>query len=173
MKNKILILTMGILSLFWNCKDSKKEDFKVNYPEENLGVIKAKYSDGSLAIGAFNRGYKDYKEKSNYPWSLKINMELNSEKCNPNGLPLDDESELANKLENELVENLSKISPVHNVGHLFNSNHLDIYLYVRNKNKIDEWLKREIKKENLIRSFSYELTKDKNWETTGNFMNDK
>ena len=173
MKNNILILTMGILSLFWNCKDSTKKDFKVTYPEENLGVIKAKYSDGSLAVGAFNRGYKDYKEKSDYPWSLKINMELNSEKCNPNGLPLADENKLANQLEDELVENLSEISPVHNVGHLFNSNHLVIYLYVRDKIKVDEWLKKEIKKENLKRSFSYELNKDKKWETTGNFMNDK
>ncbi len=166
-------MTMGILSLFWNCKDSKKEDFKMTYPEENLGVIKAKYSDGSLAIGAFNRGYKDYEEKSNYPWSLKINVELNSEKCNPNGLPTADENELANQLEDELVKNLLKISPVHNVGHLFNSNHLDIYLYVRDKNKVDEWLKREVKNVDLKRSFSYELVKDKNWDTTRNFMNDK
>ena len=164
---------MAILGLFWNCKDSKKEDFKVTYPEENLGIIKAKYSDGSIAIGAFNRGYKDYAEKSNYPWSLKINMELNSENCNPNGLPLADENKLVNKLEDELVENMAKISPIHNVGHLFNSNHLDIYLYVRDKKKINEWLKMEIKKENLTRSFTYELISDKKWETTENFMNDK
>ena len=30
MKNKILILTMGILSIFWNCKDVKKEEQKVS-----------------------------------------------------------------------------------------------------------------------------------------------
>lgn len=58
MKNKILILTMGIFSIFWNCKDVKKEEFKVTYPVEKLGVIKAQYSDGTIAIGAFNRGYK-------------------------------------------------------------------------------------------------------------------
>lgn len=161
---------MAIFSTLWNCKDSKQEDFKVTYPEEELGVIKAKYTDGTLAIGGFNRGYRNYKEKHYYPWSLKITMALNSEKCNPNGLPMDGENELANKFEDELVENLSNISPIHNVGHLFNNNYLDIYLYVRDKNKIDEWLEMEIQKEKLIRSFNYELIKDENWSTTANFM---
>jgi hypothetical protein len=173
MKNKTLILTLGILSLFWNCKDLKNEDFKVTYPKDKFGVIKAKYSDGSLAIGAFNRGYNEYAEKSNYPWSLKINMELNPKNCNPNGLPLATETELANQIEDDLVKNMSKISPIHNIGHLFNSNHLEIYLYIRDKNKIDEWLQMEIKKENLIRSFTYEINEDEKWELIENFMNDK
>ncbi|WP_338647903.1 DUF695 domain-containing protein [Flavobacterium sp. KS-LB2] len=173
MKNKILILTMGIFSIFWNCKDVKKEEFKVSYPVEKLGVIKAQYSDGSIAIGAFNRGYKNYNEKFNYPWSLKIDIELNPKNCSANGLPLEDESKLTNQFEDELVKNMSKISPVHNVGHLFNSNHLNIYLYVRDKAKINEWLQTEIKKENLIRSFTYEIVEDKKWETTESFMNGK
>lgn len=164
---------MGILGLLWSCKNSKNEDFIVTYPEENLGVIKAQYSDGSLAIGAFNRGYKEYTDKSNYPWSLIITMDLNPENCNPNGLPKAEENELANKLEDELVESMSTISPTHNVGHLFNSNQLDIYLYVRDKNKINEWLQKEVKKDSLKRIFTYEIGKDGNWENIANFMADK
>ena len=164
---------MGILGLFWNCKDSKNEDFKVTYPEEKLGVIKAKYSDGSLAIGAFNRGYSDYADKSNYPYSLIITIDLNPDNCNANGLPTAEENELANKLEDELVESMSKISPTHNVGHLFNSKKLDIYAYVRDKNKITDWLQTETKKSNLQRTISYEIVRDCNWENIANFMTDK
>jgi len=158
------------MTLFWNCKESTKEDFKINYPKEELGVIKATYSDGSLAIGGFNRGYKNYEEKSNYPWSLKITMELDKKNCNPNGLPMDSESKLVNQIEDELVEKMLKISPIHNVGHLFNSNQLDIYLYIRDKKKIDTWLQLERKKENVQRSFSYEINKDRNWSLIENFM---
>lgn len=104
---------------------------------------------------------------------MKIDIELNPKNCSANGLPLENESKLTNQFEDELVKNMSKISPVHNVGHLFNSNHLNIYLYVRDKDKINEWLQTEIKKENLIRSFTYEIVEDRKWETTENFMNGK
>ncbi|MEM9078887.1 MAG: hypothetical protein AAGC43_17735 [Bacteroidota bacterium] len=49
-------------------------------------------------------------------------------------------------------------------------NQLDIYLYIRNKKKIDEWLQLERKKGNVNRPFSYEINKDRNWSLIKNFM---
>ena len=173
MKTIIKFLVMGILSILWSCKDSKGNDFKITYPEEKLGVVNATYSDGSIAIGAFNRGYKDYKDKPNYPWSLIITIDLDKKNCTSNGLPSETESEIVNKFEDELVEKMSKISPVHNVGHLFNDNQLQIFLYIRDNTKIKEWLQKEIKEENIIRPFTFEITEDQNWTTTESLMTDK
>jgi hypothetical protein len=173
MKKIIKILVVGILSLLWSCKDSKVIDFKVTYPEEKLGVVKATYSDGSIAIGSFNRGYKDYKDKSNYPWSIIITIDLDEKNCTSNGLPSETESEIVNKFEDELVEKMSKISPIHNVGHLFNKNQLQIFLYIRDNKKINEWLQKEVKKENILRPFTFDITEDQNWTTTESVMTDK
>lgn len=173
MKTIIKIISIGILSLLWCCKDSKEIDFKVTYPEEKLGVIKATYSDDSIAIGAFNVGYKNYQEKSNYPWSLIIIMNLDVKNCTPIGLPTESEGEITNKFEDELVEKMSKISPIHNVGHLFNKNQLQIFLYIRDYTKINEFLEIEIRNKKLVRPLTFEITEDPNWSTTESVMTEK
>ncbi|WP_190811689.1 DUF695 domain-containing protein [Flagellimonas sp. S3867] len=153
-----------------NCKQKAEEEFQMTYPEEELGVIKARYSDGSIAIGGFNRGYRVYTDKSKFPWSLTVIISLNPENCNPNGLPNEEETGLANQIEDELVEEISKVSPTHNVGHIFNDQELSIYLYTKDKSKIEKWLNTKARKENSLRSFRHELLKDKNWNVVEPFM---
>ena len=159
--------------VFINCKQKAEEEFQMTYPEEELGVIKARYSDGSLAIGGFNRGYKGYTDKSKYPWSLTVIISLNPEDCKSSGLPNEEETKLVNQIEDELVEEILKVSPTHNVGHIFNDHELSIYLYTRDKSKVEKLLNTEARKENSLRPFRHELLKDPNWNAVEQFMGNK
>ena len=127
--------------------------------------------DDNPVIGSFNRAYKNYGGKVNYPWCLTISIALEPENLYEYGLPKDNESALANKLEDELVTEIRKLTTAHYIGHLYNDTFLDIYVYLDDPEKVQQYLQTQINKEDLIRGFKYEINKDPTWTTIAGFMN--
>jgi len=167
MKFKILLSTMGFLSaLFGHGQGNESRNV---FPKESFSVLEGTIGDKPV-VGSFNMAYKTYDKKAKYPWCLKIAIGLELENLFENGLPKQDESAIANKLENELLENIQKLTTAHYVGHLFNDTFLDVYIYLDGPEKVHNYLQTQVNKEGLIRGFGYEINEDPAWTTTAGFM---
>ena len=162
-----------MISLFltlFGCIQINKTDKKDIFPKEKF-VIWDTTIDGNPVVGTFNVAYKDYNQKTKYPWCLKISIALNLDNLFENGLPKNVESDIAYKLEHELVDEIQKITVAHYLGHLFNDTFLDIYIYLDNPEKVNKYLQTQINKEGLIRGFGYKIEMDSIWEKVKDFIN--
>jgi hypothetical protein len=170
MKQKLkIILTMGFLTTLFGCGQSNKTENKNIFPKESFSVVEAKINDKPV-IGSFNMAYKTYDKKVEYPWCLKISIGLDLKNLYENGLPKNEESVIANKLEDELLEEIQKITTAHYIGHLFNDTFLDVYIYLDDPEKVHNYLQTQTNKEVLIRGFGYEINQDPKWATVEGFL---
>ena len=67
--------------------------------------------------------------------------------------------------EDELVENLKKVTTIHYIGHMYNDSFLDIYIYLDDPERANDYLKQEVNKAGVTRPFSYKIKKDPDWLT--------
>lgn len=142
------------------------------FPKEAYSIIEAKLENGKPVIGRFNQGYRSYPSKSKYQWCLKVAVELDKERLFRNGLPLPEEKEVANNLQEKLIEELGKLTTTHHIGHLYNDKFLDIYWYVEDPAKVHQWLQAQTAEQTLVRGFGYEINPDPKWQTVRMFLND-
>lgn len=156
------------LTLF-GCGQKSKTENKVIFPPESFSIVEASLNNKPV-IGSFNMAYKNYDKKANYPWCLTISMALDTANLFDNGLPKDDESAIANKLETELLSEIKKLATAHYIGHLFNDTFLDIYIYLDDPEKVHQFLQAQINKEGLARGFRYEINQDPQWATVKGFL---
>jgi hypothetical protein len=170
MKQKLLtILTMGFLSTLFGYGQSNKSKSKDIFPKESFSVVEAKIGDKPV-LGSFNMAYKNYDKKAKYPWCLKIAIGLDLDNLFENGLPKNEESEVANKLEDELLSEIQKLTTAHYIGHLFNDTFLDVYIFLDVPDKVHNYLQKQVNKEGLIRGFGYEINQDPQWTTVDGFL---
>ena len=160
---------MVLLFTLFGCGQNNKTQSKDIFPKESISVIEATMNNKPV-IGSFNMAYKSYDKKSAYPWCLKIAIALELNNLTENGLPQSDESVIANKLEDELLSEIQKITTAHYIGHLFNDTFLDVYIYLDNPKKVHDYLQTQINKEGLIRGFGYEINEDPKWKTISGFL---
>jgi len=159
--SKMIIIASCFSSVF-GCKGQNKTPI---YPKESFSVIKGELSSGKPLMGSINMAYKNYDKKSDYPWCLELNIALNLDSVYENGLPHQNESDVANKFEDELVENLKKVTTIHYIGHMYNDSFLDIYIYLDDPERANDYLKQEVNKAGVTRPFSYKIKKDPDWLT--------
>jgi Family of unknown function (DUF695) len=172
MTNKILIIiTVTIFSDFFGCHSQSEKNEKKSevFPKEEFYVFQGE-QDGKPVIGSFNLAYKSFDKKAEFPWCLKLAIGLDLDSVFDNGLPKDGESKIANKLEDELLADIRKLTTAHYVGHLFDDTFLDVYIYVDDPKKIHDFLQTQINKVGLIRGFGYEINNDPGWTTVKPFL---
>ncbi len=160
---------MGFLSNLFGCGQNNKSESNDVFLKENFSVVEAKIGDKPV-IGSFNMAYKTYDKKEKYPWCLKISIGLDLDNLYENGLPKNEESAIANKLEDELIAEIQKLTTAHYVGHLFYDTFLDVYVYLDEPEKVHKYLQTQTNKEGLIRGFGYEINQDPKWTTADGFL---
>jgi len=158
---------MGIFSTLFGRGQEAKTDI---FPKENFSVVQGQIGDKPV-VGSFNMAYKTYDRKAKYPWCLKIAIGLEQGNLLDNGLPTREESEIANRLEDELLEGIQKLGTAHYIGHLFNDTFLDVYIYLVDPESVHQYLQTQVNKEGLIRGFGYEINEDPKWVMVQGFMN--
>jgi len=170
MKLSGLIIMSSFLFSLLGCKGPKSNTRTTDiFPDEKFSIIDGTLN-GKHIIGSFNMTYKDYDKRENYPWCLTISIALNIDNLFENGLPKSEESAIANKLEDDLLFDIRKITPAHYIGHLYNDTFLDIYIYLNDPKKTHDYLKTQINKPGLIRPFRYEINNDPKWTTVSRFF---
>ena len=166
---KTITIMITFFSTFFGCGGKKQLDTNTIYPIESFSVVEATL-DNKPIIGSINLAYNDYFNKDKYPWCLKIAIGLELENLFENGLPKSKESQIANKLEDELLKEIKNITTAHYIGHLFFDSFLDVYIYLNEPDKVHNYLQTQINKEGLIRGFGYEIFEDPEWKTVENFL---
>lgn len=171
-KSILIFLFVVIISIFFGCGGQKKPEEKKEtiFPSEQFSVIQFKLTNGKPVIGSINMAYKNYNLKSDYPWCLKIGIALDLDSVYANGLPLQQESEIANSEEDSLISKIRKLSTVHYVGHLFNDTFLDIYLYLPDPKPIHAYLQATKDDKIWKRGFGWQITEDPKWDSVTKFM---
>jgi hypothetical protein len=154
----------SFLSTLFSRGQSKNENQGQIFPTENFSVIQGQV-DKKPMIGSINMGYRNYNRKAQFPWCLKLAIGLELDNLHDNGLPKQEESEIANKLEDELLDKIKRLATAHYIGHLFNDTFLDVYVYLDDPKKVHEFLQTQINKDKLIRGFGYEINQDPQWTT--------
>jgi hypothetical protein len=169
MKRLEIIIMATFFSTLFGCGQKVKPESKDIFPIESFSVVEATLNNKPV-IGSFNMSYKNYDKKAKFPWCLTISMALDMSNLFDNGLPKDNESAIANKLEDELLSEINKLATAHYVGHLFNDTFLDIYIYLDEPEKVHQYLQTQINKEGLARGFRYEINQDPQWGTVKGFL---
>ncbi|SEN24797.1 Family of unknown function [Mucilaginibacter gossypiicola] len=162
-----LIIVILLQLLILGCKAQNKHPV---FPPESFSVIEAKLPDGRPVIGSVNTAYKSYGEKKSYPWSLQIQIALKQDSVMKNGLPLESEIDVANKLQDELTNEIGKVVTLHYIGHIYNDSFLDVYAYIDQPEKANEYLQKKTKAPDVKREFSYEIKQDKDWAEVAPFL---
>ncbi len=132
------------------------------YPADSFAFLNAE-GNGVAIMGSVNKAYKTYSRKADFPWCLHIGISLQADQVQPNGLPKSDESDIAYKQEDELLDEIKKLGPAHFVGHIFNDSFLDLYVYLQEPEAAHKFLQTQINKPDLHRGFGYEINEDKEW----------
>ncbi len=158
-----------IISLLASVFESKAQSPKSS-SNEKFSVVEAKMKDGKPIIGSINTALKNYAKKIQYPWCLKINMALDLKGVTKNGLPIKSESDIANKFEDELLKEINKLAATQYIGHFYNDTFLDIYVYLDNPEKVNQYLKNKVNEKSLVRPFAFEIKKDPEWGTVNSFL---
>src|ERR1700745_2487824 len=102
-KTPIAFIASLLTSLFSAGQKNKTDDSLTIFPPEKFAVFEARLHDGRPVVGSINQAYKTYKKKDQYPWCLKLSIALELDSCFENGLPKENESKVANKLEDDLL----------------------------------------------------------------------
>ena len=166
------LLAIPFLLVFLGCKIKKTTTAtSANYStKENFVVIQAKMANGKPIFGIANKSYKNYQYKTKYPWCLEITIAYNLDSCFINGLPLNSESKIANKLEDDLLFGIKNKANTHYIGHTCGDTFQDVYIYLDDPKLVHEFLQNQIDKPGLTRGFRYEIKEDKDWETVKNLL---
>ena len=167
MKLKPWIIIALLLCIVTACHVQNKSS---QFPPEKFSIVEAKLQNGKPVVGSINMAYKNYDKKAQYPWCLVINVALELKNVSTNGLPVKAESDIANKFEDQLLDEIKKLATAHYIGHLYNDSFLDIYIYLDDPKKAAAYLQSQVDKKGITRGFGYKIEQDPNWSTVQDLL---
>ena len=160
----------SILKRIFGSGENKNDDGPT-FPDESFAILETQLTDGRPMVGSFNLAYKNYPQKKRFPWCLKIAIALDEENLYENGLPMADESHVANRMEDKLVQDIRSRCTAHYIGHIFNDSFLDVYVHLDDPEPAHQYLQDLIAREDHARGFGYEIKNDPEWSIVGDFVN--
>jgi hypothetical protein len=176
LKMKQIIMITVLLSLF-SCFSSKTENKTeknkiVGSTIENINnsphsVITFQI-ENQTCFATINEYFKNYKFKSNFPYSLWITVET-AEK-NDKGHPTDKEASLFNDLEDSIIKILDKQTPYCFIGRTTRNGFREIMMYVSDKEKTTQLLNKFIAKNQFKRKIEFSIDKDENWKSVSGLI---
>lgn len=117
-----------------------------------------------------NDGLKHFVGKSDFPYCLIVNIEL--ENVQNHGLPTDEEAEVLNSLEDTLVEELSKVTIPLQIGRETYYEEREILIYFPVLPNFKTVVNSISKKLNQSRSVKIELYNDPKWIQASRYLGD-
>lgn len=138
-------------------------------PEERFNIREA-IGDDYYSIMIVNEALKDYKNKSEYPWLLFIEIFI-KEKTVRNDLPTNAEAEILYAMEDKFTEVISSRVSYQFIGRVTNTGTRKLYFYLTDPQKVHEALQNIIESGKYNREFEYNISKDPEWSKVDFFFN--
>lgn len=156
--------------LNWREKEFIEKYNGVRYDTENdsyLG-LETELNNGKPLIAIINGTLLEWDGKASHPWILKV--EINYDGNNNNGMPDNDTYDLLNKFEEEIMLELKDFDGYLNIGRQTADGSREIYFACKEFRKSSKVLHNLTKKYSSKLDLSYDLYKDKYWQSFERFV---
>ena len=127
-----------------------------------MSVVQGRTAEGKPLFGVIDTTkYRDFSDRSSFPWLLEIHISL--EHMTENGLPAENELETVNSFEEQIVSGLSRLTTVHNIGHITGDGLREVYCYLPEPEVAHAFLS-ELTQHKQVREFEYRIVEDRKWD---------
>lgn len=150
---------MGIFNfLFSRKKELLSEPV---FPGESFSILKLDMPEG-LAFATVNSAYKDYPNKTHFPYLAGFELEVLEK--NDNGHPVDDEAEVLNELQDRIEMFLQEKHTIHSVARVTRNGARDLLIYIDEPNFTKEEVKVFFDQINSVRAVNFTINRDPKWD---------
>lgn len=155
--------------LIWREKEfvEKYEGIRHNTENDSYASFEAKKQDGGVLLAIINTGILDWDKKASHPWIVTV--EILFDGSNSNGMPDKKAYQLLNEIEDEIMLDLKDIEGYLNIGRETSDGKREIYFACKEFRKPPKVLDTIIKKYSQILEISYEIYKDKYWQSFSHY----
>ena len=151
--------------LIWREKEfiEKYEGVRHDTENDNYSSLEAKTEDGGIILAIVNSDILEWDKKASHPWVLSIEIPFNG--SNNSGMPDNETYQLLNEIEDDIMLDLRDLDGYLNIGRETISNKREIYFACKEFRKPPKVLNSIIKKYKQTLDISYEIYKDKYWQS--------
>jgi len=155
--------------LVWRQKEfvEKYEGTRHNSEDDTYTGFESETVEGKMLFAMINTSLLSWDAKASHPWMLNVNIAY--EGTNDSGMPDPDQLNSMNRLEEAIAEELKDSDGYLNLGRQTGNNMRDNYFACKDFRKPSKVL-HEISRNHPDLKISYEIYKDKYWQSLSMFM---
>ncbi|QDW23818.1 DUF695 domain-containing protein [Pedobacter sp. KBS0701] len=155
--------------LIWREKEFIEKYDGIIHSTENdsYNMLEAELENGNPLIAVVNTGLLSWEDKASHPWILNVEIRFSPD---GNGLPNKDEYDQLNKLEDEILMLLKDTDGYLNIGRETANGTREIFFACKEFRKPSKIMPQFIKKYAGSFQISYEIYRDKYWQSFNRFM---
>lgn len=155
--------------LIWREKEfvEKYEGTRHNTENDGYANFEGKRQDGAVVLALINTTLIQWDKKASHPWVFIVAIPF--EDCNNGGLPDEKTYKLLDEIEEEIMQILPDSDGFLNIGRETANNKREIFFACKDFRKPTKIADELIKKYNGVFEISYEIYKDKYWQSFRHF----
>lgn len=155
--------------LNWRQKEFTEKYEGVRHDTENdeYSILEAKLESGNAVIAVVNTDLLQWDSKASHPWILSV--EIPYDGSNNNGMPEEETYKLLDEIEEQIMAELKDFEGYLNIGRQTAKNVREIYVACRDFRKPSKVLFEIQKKYAGQLEVSYDIYKDKYWQSFNRF----
>ncbi len=156
--------------LIWREKEfvEKYEGTRHNTENDGYANFEGKRQDGSIVLALINTTILEWDKKASHPWVFIVAVPFDD--CDNGGLPDEKTYKLLDEIEEEIIYSLPDSEGYLNVGRETANNKREIFFTCKDFRKPAKIADELIKKYSGAFEISYELYKDKYWQSFRHFQ---
>jgi hypothetical protein len=155
--------------LIWREKEfvEKYEGTRHNTDNDNYSSYEATTKDGGVVIAILNTDLLKWDKKASHPWIFIVTIPFDGN--NNNGMPDNETYQLLNEIEDEIGLDLKDLEGHLNIGRETANSKREIFFACKDFRKPSKTADQLIKKYSGSLEISYEIYKDKYWQSFRHF----
>ncbi|WP_119789626.1 DUF695 domain-containing protein [Flavobacterium anhuiense] len=155
--------------LIWREKEfvEKYEGTRHNTENDSYANFEGKKQDGSIVLALINTTIIEWDKKASHPWVFIVGISFDD--CDNGGLPDEKTYKLLEEIEEEIIYSLPDSEGYLNVGRETANNKREIFFTCKDFRKPSKIADELIKKYSGVFEISYEIYKDKYWQSFRHF----
>ncbi|GIQ57928.1 hypothetical protein Flavo103_10640 [Flavobacterium collinsii] len=155
--------------LIWREKEfvEKYEGIWYDTEKDNYSSFEAGTKEGGVLLAIMNTSILKWDKKASHPWIFIISIPFDG--SNTNGMPDEETYQLLNEIEDEIMVELKDSDGYLNIGRETGENKREIFFACKDFRKPSKTADAILKKYNSSFDISYEIYKDKYWQTFSHY----
>ncbi len=152
----------------WRQKEfiEKHEGVRQNTQDDEHSILEFKLKNGTVLLAVVNTDLMQWDKKASHPWMATIEMKFDDDF---NGMPKDDTRVLLEQIEDEIVHELLDADGYLYIGRETGNNRREIYFACKDFRKPSKVLHDIVKQYSGKITISYNIYKDKYWQSFKRF----